>query len=678
MSSQSWAKGAGARRDEPIAAPPPAPKHPVPWRTHARRLLLPWTLALLAYFNAFSAGFVYDNRLAILDDPRVHAFTAANLHAIWTQDTWGDGATSGNYRPLTNSTYLLNYSILGNGASPFGYHCFNLLLHLANILLLYLCCLYLFDRRDPTGVLALAAAALFGVHPVLTEGVTNIVGRADMLAAFGVLAGLLCHIRAASATGRARTLWLVALSAAVAIGICSKENAVLAPAAMLLYDLAYRPSAWRSSLPGYVAAWTPLAAFFLLRYFLLSPLMDRLPDIGDNPLLGADFLTARATALLVLGKYFWLLLCPIALSADYSYNQIPLASWTSPAVLAPLIVCIAIAALALAAFRTRKHVFFFATFFLVALAPIANIFLLVGTIMGERLLYLPAMAFAACLAVAIHHFARRRYALFAAVGVLCTLYAARTFTRNRDWRDEISLWSSAAQVSPESYRVHDRLSYFLTLQSPQDAPAIQRETDRTLAILDTFPPLHAEANPYINAAAWYRNHGDPRHALVLLQRAASIEETKSAELVRVNRAHHKNAVAIGDPILHAEFARTHSALGDRNAAAAEFQRARQLRPDPAYSSELAAEYRAAGDWRAASLSLLEGLLLDPDQTALAAQYADLYRQNDPTSCALSSGSLNTNCPAVHEQLCQASRTAVQIDLALGRTQQAASVRDLCR
>jgi hypothetical protein len=677
MSSQSWAKGADPRRDKPIAATP-APNHVEPWRTHARRLLVPWTLALLAYLNSFSAGFVYDNRVAILDDPRVHALTTANLHAIWTQDTWGGGTTSGNYRPLTNSTYLLNYSVLGNGASPFGYHCFNLLLHLANILLLYLCCLHLFDLRDPTGALALATAALFSVHPVLTEAVTNIVGRADMLAAFGVLAGLLCHIRAASAAGRARILWLAALSAAVAIGIFSKENVVVLPAAMLLYDLAYRPTAWRSSLPGYVAACAPIAAFFLLRYFLLSPLIDRLSDLGDNPLLGADFLAARATAFLVLGKYLWLLLYPIALSADYSYNQIPLAYWTSPAVLAPLTVCIAIAALALAAFRTRQYVFFFATFFLVVLAPIANIFLLIGTIMGERLLYLPAMAFAACLAIAIHQFARHRYTLLAAVGVLCTLYAARTFARNRDWRDEISLWSSAAQVSPESYRVHDRLLYFLILQSPQDARAVQRETDRTVAILDTLPPLHAEANPYINAAFWYRTHGDPRRALALLQRAASIVEAKSAELVRLNRAHHKNAVATGDPLLHAELARTHSALGDRNAAAGEFQRARQLRPDPAYSSELAAEYRAAGDWRAAALSLLEGLLLDPNQAALAAQYADLYRQNDPTSCALSNGTLNTNCPAVHEQLCQASRTVIQIDLALGRTQQAASVRDLCR
>src|SRR6267154_499950 len=99
MSSRSWAKEAGPRADEPIAAPPSAPNHAAPWRTHARRLLLPWTLALLAYLNSFSVGFVYDNRVAILDDPRVHALTAANLHAIWTQDTWGGGATSGNYRP---------------------------------------------------------------------------------------------------------------------------------------------------------------------------------------------------------------------------------------------------------------------------------------------------------------------------------------------------------------------------------------------------------------------------------------------------------------------------------------------------------------------------------------------------------------------------------------------------
>ena len=69
---------------------------------------------------------------------------------------------------------------------------------------------------------AWALAAIWGLHPLLTESVTNVVGRADLLAAFGVLAGLLCHAQAASAPGRRRSAWLVALALCQAIGLFSK------------------------------------------------------------------------------------------------------------------------------------------------------------------------------------------------------------------------------------------------------------------------------------------------------------------------------------------------------------------------------------------------------------------------------------------------------------------------
>jgi len=92
-----------------------------------------------------------------------------------------------------------------------------------NVALVYALGVLIFGETAP----ALALSRDLGIASVLTEGVTNIVGRADLLAAFGVLAGLLCHVRGASAAGRRRVAWLAGLGAAQAVGLFSKENAVV-------------------------------------------------------------------------------------------------------------------------------------------------------------------------------------------------------------------------------------------------------------------------------------------------------------------------------------------------------------------------------------------------------------------------------------------------------------------
>jgi hypothetical protein len=110
------------------------------------------------------------------------------------------------YRPLTTLSYLLNYSVFRNGAHPTGYHWVNFALHGLNVALVYALGLLVFCAEGP----ALALAAIWGLHPLLTESVTNFVGRADLLAALGVLAGLLCYARARQAVGRRKLTWLAA------------------------------------------------------------------------------------------------------------------------------------------------------------------------------------------------------------------------------------------------------------------------------------------------------------------------------------------------------------------------------------------------------------------------------------------------------------------------------------
>ena len=182
--------------------------------------------ALAVYSNSFHGGLAAD-AAALLHDPRLGNAGAGNMASLFQQQYWASG-TSGLYRPLATLSYLFNYAVLGNGLNPEGYHVLNFLLHATNMVLVYLLGLLLLGRVGP----ALLLAGIWVAHPVLTESVTNIAGRPDLLAGFGILAGLTAYIMARRAQGKERFAWIGVLAAAFTIGIFSKENAVVLVALM--------------------------------------------------------------------------------------------------------------------------------------------------------------------------------------------------------------------------------------------------------------------------------------------------------------------------------------------------------------------------------------------------------------------------------------------------------------
>jgi hypothetical protein len=111
---------------------------------------------------------------------------------------------------------------------------------------------------------------------------------------------------------------------------------------------------------AYAALLPPLAAFFCLRVGFPMHVLAR---FGDNPLMSAGFWTARLTAFKVIGKYLWLFVWPAHLSADYSYNAVPLfgwqpVDWEDAKALIALAVCLGAAVLAVRWYRTRQPLFF--------------------------------------------------------------------------------------------------------------------------------------------------------------------------------------------------------------------------------------------------------------------------------------------------------------------------------
>ena len=282
---------------------------------------------------------------------------------------------------------------------------------------------------------AFAAAALWAVLPLSTEAVTNIVGRADLLAAGAVLGGLLIYLKSRDAHGAARAGWLAALAAITAIGAFSKESAVAIVAVIVVYELIWRPRAttiqkkprssqraqrnlffanvahsavFSDSLGPAIAAAAPPLVMWAQRAAVLAASPAAEWPFVDNPITGAGFWTGRLTALTVIGRDLWLMIWPIRLSCDYSYAQIPIARGSIDDWMAWATAAAAVAVVGIAALARRRTLLFFAAFTAITLLPSSNLLVLSGTIMAERLLYLPSLGVVAALVVAAFAACRTR------------------------------------------------------------------------------------------------------------------------------------------------------------------------------------------------------------------------------------------------------------------------------
>jgi hypothetical protein len=217
----------------------------------ARHLIVIFVLGAivsLTFANTLhNTGFALDNKFILLEDPRLRAATKDNLELVFHQDYWWPKAVSGLYRPLTTLSYMFNYAILGNADRSTGYHWINFILHWAVAVLVYFLTLVLMENLWP----ALFTAAVFATHPIVTESVSNIVGRADLFATLAALGGFLCYVKSTTAQSVRKLPWLAALMAITALGEFCKESAVLAVVGMIfLYDLTYRWPPLRSKTKG--------------------------------------------------------------------------------------------------------------------------------------------------------------------------------------------------------------------------------------------------------------------------------------------------------------------------------------------------------------------------------------------------------------------------------------------
>lgn len=473
--------------------------------TEASRPLPAWLpplfLALLSvalYAPTLGYGLVYDDAFLIGDNTSVTPARKdiAVAFELFSREYWeGVQSTQSEmlqprgqalYRPLT----LFLWAVIANANGLTTWWPFHLLSVLANagvVVLLYLGVRRLFERPR----LAFVAALLFALHPLHSEATAYVAGLSDLLAAATVLGGLLLWERATRDHEHLATRPWIALLAVFFVGLLAKEGAVLLLPVIALTDVTLSMRGRRSSTSSRLAIYwgllLVLAAHLALRSWAIGSLRPDphgIPFI-DNPLMREGFAVRLITGFKLLAMQVWLVLWPQHLSIDYSFNVIPVArSLSEPAALAGAILVGALLAFGLLRLRRSPALAWGILVFLGCAAFTSNILVPIGTLFGERLLYLPTAG--ACVAVAalIEPLLRSRRtgsspgtdtapnagadagpdpgtglapAGMLAVLVLGGALGLRTYERNQDFRSMDELFAAAAEVAPDSARVQYQL-----------------------------------------------------------------------------------------------------------------------------------------------------------------------------------------------------------------------------
>lgn len=461
--------------------------------------LLVAVVAFVVYANSLGNGFAMDDNGVILNNP---VFQGSPWSLFTTMDTVSDVVPIPYYRPLTYLSFMMEERL--HGFNPFLVRLLNVLLHSGNAFLVYLLARTLLNNTNA----ALLAGLFFAVHPLHTEGVDfNAGGRNTLLACFFVLSAYLIHRRSVIRNGL-----LGAFGGACMFlgGLFSKEMALMALPFILLLEReqilqgtkTLRLRAGMRLLP-YAGATLLYLALRQLTLAASGVQSGLIPGTGDQvsaslyimPDLGSRLLSN----LYIIPRYFLTVIYPVALSSVYEVPE-DLHLLALPLTAAWLCIILVFSWIFL---RGRSHATLFGlgwSFFF--WLPVSGIVWFASSPLADRYIYIPAIGFWIIVAdQASRHFPTGksgRIALGAAAVVLLVL-ALLTIKRNRDWKDDIALFSRVTVQYPDNPYGHAYLgdAYFLK-QGERNLKMAEQEFEKALDLQPMIykdgreiPPLYS-------------------------------------------------------------------------------------------------------------------------------------------------------------------------------------------
>ncbi len=556
-------------------------------KKHTLNVVLLLMLTTALFINTLQNSFVWDDQDLIVKDTSVHSLKY--VPRIFSVSYWLNppSGASGEYRPVSTFTFAVDHALWG--LSPAGYHATNLLLHALNVLLVYLLVLMLGgalsgkdplseEKQSPLILLAFLSAVLFAAHPVHVESIAWIKNRTDLLASFFFLSSLFMFASCLRGKNALVNIgfYLGALTC-FALSLASKETAITLPLILLLYVFSFRP---REDLIKNVARtvpfWMVTMLFLSFKIFILGMLVPN-GDVGTGLLAYSHFLLVLKT----MGYYLYLLVFPFALTSEHLIS-IPL-SFSETAVLLSSGTAILLL-FAFWSFRRYRLAFFSLFWVLLTLLPFSNIIFLAGRPIAEQRLYIPSVGYCMLLGLVILKLSAAGSSevfrkIFKSASIVITLgiflsFSLTTISRNRDWKDPLTLWSETVKASPASARAN------------------------------------------YNLANTYRQSGDTEGAILFYKKAISLHEKPSDLYSRPVK---------GYPA-YDNLGNTYYDMGSFQKAISAFRRALERHPDsPRTMVNLGVVLAATGEAKNAIFQYEKAIALDPDNASAYNNMGNAYR-----------------------------------------------------
>lgn len=483
-------------------------------------------LGIIIYSNTFDCSFQFDDNMSIVENSIIR--NLANLRVIW------------NYWPtrfITFLTFAFNYHY--NELHVFGYHLFNLIVHIGSAILVFWLSNLTFSMpvvkkeiiSENRFLFALFAALIFLSHPIQTQAVTYIYQRATSLAGFFYLLSLCLYVKSRllevsnDFVSKSRFFYVFALFIGI-IATVTKEHTFTLPLAIILYEFCFLKSGkqikWKNIIPFLIIA---SIIPFLLFFSKLATFAD-VQRFMEEPLTAGHYFL---TQLRVMVTYIRLLFVPLNQNIDYDY-PITKSLMELPCIASLLLLIFILLAAILISPRYRLVSFSIFWFFL-TLLPESSVIPLKDVIFEHRL-YLPMVGYSLFLVSAIYYlFGKntiKRMVIILLMIVTC--YSILTYTRNFVWRDEFTLWNDAIRKSPQKARPYNSRGIAYVNKGNFG----QALADFNKAI--RLNPNYAEAHN--NRGIIYANEGNLRQSLSDLNKAVQLNPNFSVAYYNLALAHY--------------------------------------------------------------------------------------------------------------------------------------------
>jgi len=391
------------------------------------------------------------------------------------------------YRPLSKAMFALEWQLAPDTPA---------LGHWVNVVFFALTCMLLFKVLTicfrGNLLIPFMASVLFATHPIHTEVVANIKSRDEIMCLFFCLSTvyfILHYVRGGN------FLNLIAAFVLYFMAFLSKESAItwLAVIPLMVY---FFNDDWKKRLASSMIPLALAAAVFLLIRSNIVSAGSGLIAVVDNSLVDIkDSVLRTANAIFLLGVYLKQLVYPVEMVSDGSYNHFKVVGLGSLTFILSLAAYLAIGIYAMIRFRKKDILAFAALYFLITLSLVSNVFFLIGTNYGERLLFMPSLGFVLAVSVLIAKifpvspekpnrvsvfFVSNKFTM-GICAAITIFYSVNTYARNKDWYSDKTLFSADIRKVPESAHMQ---FYFANHISSDDEIAKFRDSVEMRQVLE--------------------------------------------------------------------------------------------------------------------------------------------------------------------------------------------------